>query len=202
MFLLKILNKSIVSFNHVIRYNLHYLFGKIKMLKFLKETNKLSFYLHLLFLFTLTRFDTIKLKTNYVTLCILTALFNKKNLINYIINITFSYTNTIVNINNINGNPKIFYSAGMFNLQKKQKTKQPKAVMTILKTLLNKSKFLKNNPAALHFNQMTLHYKSHIIKNLKRKTFITRILSHNCVSHNGCRLKKKKRYKMRTKTKN
>ena len=67
-------------------------------------------------------------------------------------NIHLSSTNTVVNINNIKGNPKFFYSAGMFSLQKKQKIRQPKAIMTILRTSLLKSKIHKTKPVAVHSN--------------------------------------------------
>jgi hypothetical protein len=60
---------------------------------------------------------------------------NNQKLLSYVINISLSLTNTLININNTNSNPKYFYSAGMFNLQKKQKTRQQKAIITILRAL-------------------------------------------------------------------
>ena len=45
---------------------------------------------------------------------------NNQKLLSYVININLSLTNTLINVNDVNGNPKFFYSAGMFNLQKKQ----------------------------------------------------------------------------------
>ena len=104
-------------------------------------------------------------------------------------------------MNNINGSPKWFYSAGMFNLQKKQKTKQPKAIITILRALLLKFKPLKTEPVALHFNNLFFNYQSYIFKKLKQKIFIKFVMNYSCSSHNGCRLKKKKRIKFRTQVK-
>lgn len=42
-------------------------------------------------------------------------------LINYIINVTLSQTNTIVSVTDVAGNPKISISAGLVNLAKRQK---------------------------------------------------------------------------------
>jgi hypothetical protein len=66
---------------------------------------------------------------------------NNQKLLSYVINISLSLTNTLIKVNNINGNHNFFYSAGMFNLQIKQKTRQPKAIITILRALLLKSIF-------------------------------------------------------------
>lgn len=107
-------------------------------------------------------------------------------------NINLSLTNTFVNLNTIKGHPKFFYSAGMFSFQKKQKIKQPKAVITILKALLSKFKICKAKPAALHFNNLFYNQQSYILKRLKQKIFIKLVMSYNYSSHNGCRLKKKK----------
>lgn len=112
--------------------------------------------------------------------------------------IHLSSTNTIINLNNIKGQPRFFYSAGMFQLQNKQKTRQPKAIITILQTLLLKSKIFKTKPVAIHFNKLFFNYQSYVFKKLKQKIFIKLVLNRNYQSHNGCRLKKKKRLKIRT----
>jgi ribosomal protein S11 len=200
MLLLKIANKSFFSLNLVAQQYVKYLFHKTKILKFLKKET-FSFYLCWLILFTLTKLHNIKLKTNYFISHILFSFFNKQKLISYVININLSPTNTLINMNTIKGNPKLFYSAGMFNLQKKQKIKQPKAVITILRTLLLKSKFFKTKPVALHFNNLFPNHQSYIFKRLKHKIFIKLIMSYNYQPHNGCRSKKKKRIKLRTRTK-
>lgn len=88
----------------------------------------------------------------------------------------------------------------MFNLQKKQKTRQPKAILTILRALLLKSKTLKTKPAAVHFNNVFFNHQSYIFKKLKQKIFAKLVTSYLYGSHNGCRLKKKKRIKIRTRT--
>ena len=154
MFLLKIINKSSFSFssNTTVKNYAQYLFHKFKVLKFLKK-EVFSFYLSWLLLFILTKWYSIKIKSFYFILRFCFLLFNKQKLIRYIININLSLSNTFINMNNINGSPKWFYSAGMFNLQKKQ------------------------------------------------KIFIKFVMNYSCSSHNGCRLKKKKRIKIRTRTK-
>jgi ribosomal protein S11 len=128
------------------------------------------------------------------------SFFNNQKLLSYVININLSLTNTFINVNNVNGNPKLFYSAGMFNLQKKQKTRQPKAIITILRALLLKSKLFKTKPVAIHFNNLFFNHQSYIFKKLKQKIFAKLVTSYLYKAHNGCRLKKKKRIKIRTRT--
>lgn len=140
----------------------------------------------------------IKSKTNYFLLFIYLDFFNNQKLISYVLNITLSSTNTFVNVNSIKGIPKNFYSAGMFQLQKNQKIRQPKAMLTILRYLLLKLKIIKIKPMALHFNNFFYNQQSYIFKKLKQKIFTRLITNCNFQSHNGCRLRKKKRIKIRT----
>ena len=128
------------------------------------------------------------------------SFFNNQKLISYIISIKLFSTNTLINVNTIKGNPKFFYSAGMFNLQKTQKIRQPKAVITILRALLLKSKAFKTKPVAVHFNNLFFNHQSYIFKKLNQKIFTKLVISYVYRSHNGCRLKKKKRIKIRTRT--
>lgn len=200
MLLLKITNKSFLSFNLITQQYIKYLFYKTEILKFLKKKT-LSFYLCWLILFTVTRLNNIKLKTTYYISHLLFFFFNKQKLISYIVNICLSPTNTLINVNSIKGNPKFFYSAGMFDLKKKQKIKQPKAIITILRALLLKSKTVKTKPVALHFNNLFPTQQSYVFKRLKHKMFIKLIMSYKNHPHNGCRLKKKKRVKLRTRAK-
>jgi len=96
------------------------LFRSIGIFEFVKEET-FSFYVRWVLLFIFTNLYNLKMKTNYFISYIYVSFFNNKKLISYVININLSSTNTIININNIKGNPKFFYSAGMFNLQKKTK---------------------------------------------------------------------------------
>ena len=119
----------------------------------------------------------------------------KQNLIVYVININLTNTNTLVSVTDIKGNVKIFYSSGQVNLKGKQKTKQPAALINILKLLIVKAKFIQNKPLALHFKNTKPYYESFIIRMLKKKFFIKTIRSYNLQPHNGCRPKKIKRFK-------
>lgn len=200
MFLLKIVNKSFFSPNLILQNYIAYLLHKIKILEFIKKET-ISFYLSWLIVFIYTKACALKNKTNYFISYLYTFFFNQQKLISYIINIDLSLTNTFINVNTIKGSPNSFFSAGMFNFQKKQKIKQPKAIITILKALLLKFKTYKFKPVALHFNNLFFKQQSYILKRLKQKVFIKLIMSYNYYPHNGCRLKKKKRIKIRTRTK-
>jgi len=119
----------------------------------------------------------------------------KQNLITYIINIYLTNTNTFINITDLKGNSKVYYSSGYLNLKGKQKIKQPLTIINILKILITKTKFLKNKPIAIHFKNIKSYYESLITKKIKNKFFIKFIRSYNLQSHNGCKLKKIKRFK-------
>lgn len=122
-----------------------------------------------------------------------------ENSVNYVLNITFSSTNTLLNLANIKGQTLIFLSSGYINLKKKQKKTQPSAVINLLKTLILKSYFLHNQTVALHFKNVKPYYEHLIIKLLKKIVFLKIMKSSNLQPHNGCRPKKLKRFKQRTK---
>ena len=118
----------------------------------------------------------------------------KQNLVSYIVHINLTSTNTLVSVTDIKGNVKLFYSSGQVNLKGKQKTKQPAALINILKRLLLKAKFMQNEPLAIHFKNTRSHYEAFIVRMLKTKFFIKTIRSYNMQPHNGCRPKKIKRF--------
>lgn len=124
----------------------------------------------------------------------------KQTLINYVINIQTSQTNTIINITNITGNTILSITAGSLNFNKKQKKTQPLALLNILKKILLKANFLNNKIIAIHFKNVKIYYESLVIKMLQNLIFIKSIKSYNLSPHNGCRPKKIKRFKKRTKT--
>jgi ribosomal protein S11 len=171
-----------------------------KLFKLLKSLNKIhsSKNLATTFLNTTMNATYLKFKQNKNTI-FLKSNSLKENLVSYVINVNLSPTNTLVNISDVNGNPKISFSAGLVNLTKKQKKTQPMALINIFKVLLLKATFLQNKPIALHFKNTKVFYESLIIKMLKDKLFIKSIYSHNLSPHNGCRPKKLKRIKRRTK---
>ena len=200
MFLLKIANKSLSSSDLSIYNYSKYILHNIDILQFAKK-EAFSFYLRWLFLLFIVNLYNLKIKTNYFISYIYFSFFNKQKLISYIVSIKLLTTNTFVNVNNIKGNPKFFYSAGMLNLQKLQKTRQPKAAITLLRTLLLKSKSFKQKPVAVHFSNLFSNHQSYVFKKLSQKIFAKLAISNNSKPHNGCRLKKKKRIKIRTRAK-
>ena len=122
-----------------------------------------------------------------------------QNAIKYIINVVLSSTNTIVNVTDIKGNVIISMSAGSVNLRKFQKKSQPLALIHIFKALLLKAKFLQNKTVALHFKNVKRFNEFFFLRALKKKLFIKSFQSNNLLPHNGCRPKKIKRIKRRTK---
>ena len=121
-----------------------------------------------------------------------------KNLIRHIINIKFSASNTLVNVTDIEGSPKIFISSGMVGLKGKQKKHQPTAIVKILKFLVAKMKFLGSNPVAIHFIGAKRYQILLSIKLLKTKVFIKSIRNYNLKAYNGCRPRKMRRLKKRS----
>ena len=126
-------------------------------------------------------------------------LFIKQNTISYIINITLTSTNTLVTVNDIKGNTLVSVSAGMINLTKFQKRSQPTALLNIFKIILLKSRFLKKSVVALHFNNVKRFHELFFLSVLKEFFLIKSVQSNNLFPHNGCRPKKIKKIKRRTK---
>ena len=125
--------------------------------------------------------------------------FFKHNLLNYIIKITLTKTNIFLNITDIKGNLKVFLSSGSLNLKGRQKTTQPNSIILLLKKLFLNAKFLKNKTIGLQFKNIKPYHELMILNILKNKIFIKYLRSYNCYPHNGCRPKKIKRFKRRTK---
>lgn len=116
------------------------------------------------------------------------------NLIVYIIDITFSKSNTFLNVMDSSGKLKFFSSAGHFSLKGKNKKFRFNVFKNIYRILLTKLKFLKNKPIALHLKNVGAN-KFWIIKKLKTKFFIKVVRIFNLFSFNGCRKKKVRRKK-------
>jgi ribosomal protein S11 len=122
-------------------------------------------------------------------------------LIVYVIDITFSRTNTLLHVMDFSGNLKYFCSAGSLQYKGKRAKKARYSVCRkIYKILINKLKFLKGQPLALHLKNVG-DTKFKIIKSLKKKLFIKVVKSYDLYPHNGCRKKKVRRKKIRTKMK-
>ena len=119
---------------------------------------------------------------------------NQDLMIMYIVNISFLKANTIINVSDIKGNVKFFYSAGSVGLTGKQKKKRRLTVSKLISLLIKKAMFLKNKPIALHLNNVNF-YNSLIINKLKHTLYIRVIKRFNQTPYNGCRKKKIRRKK-------
>jgi len=170
MLLLKITKTSLFSYNVVTLNYIGHLLHNTSSLKFVQKES-FSYYLRWLLLFVFINSPCIKIKINYFLSYLYFSFFNNQKLISYVMNISVSPTNTLINVNTIKGNPRLFYSAGMCNLQKTQKTRQPKAIITILRALLIKTKLFKTKPVAIHFNNLFFNFQFYIFKKLKKKNF-------------------------------
>jgi ribosomal protein S11 len=115
-------------------------------------------------------------------------------MIMYIINISFSKANTTIHISDIQGNLKLFYSAGSVDLSGKQKRKRRVAISKLISLMLKKATFLSNKPIALHLVNVN-YYKNLIVHKLKRNLYIKIIKIFNQTPYNGCRKKKFRRKK-------
>lgn len=144
------------------------------------------------------QFNSINSKLNKKKIKLINQ-FSKESLLNYIINVNFSLTNTLINITDPNGNTIKSFSAGYVDLTKNQKKVQPLAIAKILNFLLIKCWFLKHKIVALHFRNVRLYYQTKIVKWLNDKIFVKSIQTFNFLPHNGCRPKKLRRFKRRTK---
>lgn len=112
----------------------------------------------------------------------------------YIINISFLKANTTIHVSDVQGNLKLFYSAGSVDLTGKQKRRRRVAVSKLISLLLKKTIFLGQKPIALHLNNVNF-YKNLIVRKLKRNFYIKIIKIFNQTPYNGCRKKKLRRKK-------
>ena len=119
--------------------------------------------------------------------------------INYILTLSVSPTNTLINLSNSIGKPLISLSSGSINLKKRQKTLQPLAIINLLKSLILIANFKNNESLTIHFKNLKSYYESLVINLLKNVIFIKSVKSSNLQPHNGCRPKKLRRIKKRTK---
>lgn len=110
-------------------------------------------------------------------------------LVTYIIDITFSKTNTFIHAMDFSGKLKIFFSAGALQYKGKGKKFRSVVLRDMYKIFISKLKFLKNQPMALHLKNVRFA-KSQIIKMFKKKFYIKIIKSFNTYPYNGCRKKK------------
>lgn len=120
------------------------------------------------------------------------------NVIMYIIDITFSRSNTFVHVMDAAGKLKFFCSAG--HLQHKGKNKKFRFAVfkNIYHILITKLRFLKKKPVALHLKNVGFN-RFWLIKKLKSKFFIKTVKNFNTFPFNGCRKRKVRRKKFKKK---
>jgi len=183
MFILKILNKFNFSLDR----------DKLKIKKYNLADKNLKYFI--------TFFVNIKLNRCVKSLWFIYYLSLKKNkffktdnnLITYIIVLNNLKSNTLINVNDINGKNFLSISSGNLGYKGKQKIKQPIVFISLLKLLIKKMNFLKNKSIVLHFKNIKPYLKLFLINQLKLKFFIKKIRNYSLNSFNGCRPKKIKR---------
>lgn len=127
--------------------------------------------------------------------------FTKESfLVTYIIDITFSRTNTLLHVMDFSGNLKFFCSAGLMKYKGKSKKKTRYLILRDMFRIFNsKLKFLKLQPLALHLKNVGSAKFWIVKKFLKKKLFVKIVKSYDLYPHNGCRKRKVRRKKIRIK---
>lgn len=110
----------------------------------------------------------------------------------YIIDITFTRSNTLLHIMDSAGKLKFYSSAGHLEHKGKNKKFRANVLKSFYRVLITKLKFLKDKPVALHLKNVGFS-KFSIIKKLKTKFFIKTVKVFNLFPFNGCRSKKVRR---------
>jgi ribosomal protein S11 len=124
------------------------------------------------------------------------SLLNADHLVSYIIDISFSRSNTFLHVMDSSGKLKFFYSSGSFNFSGKSKKSRYAVFKSLYRILVSKLKFLKGKPVALHLKNVGYN-KFWIVKKLKKRFFIRCVRSFNLYPHNGCRKRKMRRKKFK-----
>merc|ERR1712115_84496 len=168
------------------------------LIKILKNNNDKNFFDK-----SLTSLNLIKRKVKIKQIYNLKRETNfqklKQNPLSYILTLSISQTNTLINLSNTEGKLLISLSSGCLNLKKRQKKLQPLALISLLKSLILIADFNSKESVTVHFRNVKSYYESLVINLLKDVIFIKSIKSYNLQPHNGCRPRKLKKIKRRTK---
>lgn len=114
----------------------------------------------------------------------------------YIIDISFSRSNTLLHVTDYLGKLKFFCSAGDLQHKGKSKRFRFQVFKSIYRLLVTRLDFLAGKPVALHLKNVRFN-RSWLIRKLKYKFFIRTVKSFDLFPHNGCRKKKVRRKKMK-----
>jgi ribosomal protein S11 len=120
------------------------------------------------------------------------------HLVMYIIDISFSETNTLPHVTDFAGNLEFFCSAGSLNYKGKQKKQRFAIFKDLFRILVSKLTFLKGKPIALHLKNVRSN-KFWIMRKLKKRFFIRIVRNYNLYPFNGCRKKKMRRKRFKKK---
>lgn len=124
-----------------------------------------------------------------------------EKLVSYIINISFSRTNTLLHLMDPSGKLMFFYSAGNFSYKGKNKKARILVFNSMLKFISKNFKFLYYKPVVLHLKNVKF-MKRRFIKKLTKKFPLLLVKNFNVYPHNGCRIKKIRRKKFKKLIKN
>ncbi len=175
-----------------IKFNLNKFFKEIHLKKqYLKKMQKKAYFLSEL---KETSYKKVSSQVFYKPVNTVSSIF-----VMYIIKIYFSKKNTLFHLSDYAGNIKFFYSAGSFQQKGKSKVSRSIVLKKFYKILTSKLKFIKKVPLAVHFK----HADSNMfwfVKKLKKKFFITVVKHFNKYPYNGCRKKKIRRKKFKSKS--
>lgn len=170
-----------------------------KLIKLIKILNKTQVFKQTVKKLVVFLKKKIKLKKKFLSNKVVTSKGFNQNTIRYVINIISFSSNTIINVTDVNGTVLVSISEGSIDLSKDSKKSQRTSVLKILKVLLAKAGFIKNKAVAVNFKNVKRYQESFFIKVLKPKIFIKSVQSFTLLPHNGCRPRKLKRRKFRTK---
>lgn len=123
---------------------------------------------------------------------------SQKNSVIFIVSITYTKKNTFLHVTDFSGKLLFFKSAGMFNSKGKFNKFRIIALRNFYKSIVSKLGSIKNKPIALHLKGVGLAWP-YIVRDLRKKFFIRVVKLFSLAPHNGCRGKKLRRKKFRTK---
>jgi ribosomal protein S11 len=109
--------------------------------------------------------------------------------ITYIIDFSFTRSNTFLHVMDFSGNLKFYYSAGLLKYKGKKKRAKAHILKYFYNIILTRLKFLKGKPVILHFKNVGRYYRK-IFRELKKKLFVTFVTFFYTYPYNGCRKKK------------
>ena len=176
---------------------------EIKILSVLNLKKKYSYLKKIiqykLFLIKILRLSNDSKKYKYLSAVFDIQQLKKKGFyFQYIIHFSFLFNNIRLHITNAFGKLKFAASSGLVGFSGKQKKNKHLIFKNFITLLKQQQQFLKNKPIALHFKNIRYH-KYYIINSLKEYFFITGIQNFNSYPYNGCRKKKKRRKRVRSK---